>query len=162
MPGEFATGGAESAFRRRIGLFCMEPADMRIELLKSKLHQACVTQSDLHYEGSLGIDIELMEAVGFYAYEKILVTNINNGVRLETYAIPEPFGSRRIILNGAAARHGCVGDRIIIMSFCWLEESEVREGKHKPRVLRLDERNEPIRPIPAAPTTEEIASMLEG
>jgi len=135
---------------------------MRIEILKSKLHQATVTQADLLYEGSLGVDIELMEAVGLYAHEKILVTNINNGARLETYVIPEPFGSRRIILNGAAARHGCAGDRIIIMSFCWLEESEVREGRHKPRVLRLDEHNEPIRRIPAAPTTEEIASMLEG
>ncbi len=135
---------------------------MRIELLKSKLHQACVTQADLHYEGSLGIDIELMEAVGLYPYEKVLVTNINNGARLETYVIAEPFGSRRFILNGAAARHGCPGDRIIIMSFCWLEESEVREGRHKPRVLRLDEHNEPIRRIPPAPTTEEIASMLEG
>lgn len=135
---------------------------MRIEVLKSKLHQATVTHSDLHYEGSLGVDIELMEAVGLYAYEKILVSNINNGARLETYVIPEPFGSRRFILNGAAARWGAVGDRIIIMSFCWLDESMVREGKHKPRVLRLDERNEPVLRIPPAPTTEEIASMLEG
>jgi aspartate 1-decarboxylase len=135
---------------------------MKIEVLKSKLHQACVTHSDLHYEGSLGIDIELMEAVGLYPYEKILVSNINNGARLETYVIPEPFGSRRFILNGAAARHGAPGDRIIVMSFCWLDEATVRDGKHKPRVLRLDERNEPIRRIPPAPTTEEIASMLEG
>jgi len=135
---------------------------MKIEMLKSKLHQACVTHSDLHYEGSLGIDIELMEAVGFYPYEKILVTNINNGARLETYIIAEPFGSRRIIMNGAAARHACVGDRIIIMSFGWFDEATVREGRHEPRVLRLDEHNEPIQRIPAAPTTEEIASMLEG
>ena len=135
---------------------------MKIEILRAKLHQACITQADVDYEGSLGIDIELMEAVGIYPYEKILVTNINNGSRLETYAIPEPFGSRRMVLNGAAARHGSVGDRIIVMSFCWLDESVVREGKHRPRVLRLDERNEPIRRIPPAPTTEEIASMLEG
>ncbi len=135
---------------------------MLIEVLKSKLHQACVTQSDLHYEGSLGVDIELMEAVGLYPYEKILVSNINTGARLETYAIPEPFGSRRIILNGAAARTGAAGDRIIIMSFCRIEESIVREGKYKPSVIRLDERNEPVQRIPAAPTTQEIASMLEG
>ena len=135
---------------------------MKIEILRAKLHQACITQADVDYEGSLGIDIELMEAVGFYPFEKILVANINNGSRLETYAIPEPFGSRRMILNGAAARLGSVGDRIIIMSFCWLDEAVVREGKHRPRVLRLDEHNEPIRRIPAAPTTEEIASMLEG
>lgn len=135
---------------------------MKIEVLRAKLHQACITQADVDYEGSLGIDIELMEAVGMYPFEKILVANINNGSRLETYAIPEPFGSRRMVLNGAAARLGSAGDRIIIMSFCWLDEAIVREGKHRPRVLRLDEHNEPIRRIPAAPTTEEIASMLEG
>lgn len=135
---------------------------MRVEILKSKLHQACVTQADLHYEGSLGVDIELMEAVGLCHYEKILVSNMNNGARLETYIIAEPFGSRRIVLNGAAARRGAVGDRIIIMSFCHLEESFVREGRHKPRVMRLDENNEPVLPIPRPPTTEEIASMLEG
>ena len=135
---------------------------MKIEILRAKLHQACITQADVEYEGSLGIDIELMEAVGIYPFEKILVANINNGSRLETYAIPEPFGSRRMVLNGAAARLGSAGDRIIVMSFCWLDEAVVREGKHRPRVLRLDEHNEPIRRIPAAPTTEEIASMLEG
>ena len=135
---------------------------MKIEVLRAKLHQACITQADVEYEGSLGIDIELMEAVGIYPFEKVLVANINNGSRLETYAIPEPFGSRRMVLNGAAARLGSVGDRIIVMSFCWLDEAVVREGKHRPRVLRLDEHNEPIRRIPAAPTTEEIASMLEG
>jgi aspartate 1-decarboxylase len=135
---------------------------MKIEVLRAKLHQACITQADVEYEGSLGIDIELMEAVGIYPFEKVLVANINNGSRLETYAIPEPFGSRRMVLNGAAARLGSVGDRIIVMSFCWLDEAVVREGKHRPRVLRLDERNDPIRRIPPAPTTEEIASMLEG
>jgi len=135
---------------------------MRIELLRAKLHHACITHADLHYEGSLGIDVELMEAVGIYAHEKVLVTNVNNGDRFETYAIAEPFGSRRIALNGAAARCGCVGDRIIIMTFCWVDEVDVREGRHKPRVLRLDDHNHPLRRIPPAPTTEEIASMLEG
>jgi aspartate 1-decarboxylase len=67
-----------------------------------------------------------------------------------------------MVLNGAAARLGSVGDRVIVMSFCWLDESDVRAGKHRPRVLRLNERNEPIRRIPPAPTTEEIVSMLEG
>ena len=135
---------------------------MKLEMLKSKLHQACVTHSDVYYEGSLGIDTELMEAVAIYPYEKVLVSNINNGARFETYVIPEPFGSRRIILNGAAARLGAVGDRIIIMSFAWVSESDVRDGRYRPRVLRLDEHNEPIHRIPTAPTTEEIASMIEG
>ena len=135
---------------------------MKLEMLKSKLHQACVTHSDVYYEGSLGIDTELMEAVAIYPYEKVLVSNINNGTRFETYVIPEPFGSRRIILNGAAARLGAVGDRIIIMSFAWVSESDVRDGRYRPRVLKLDEHNEPINRIPTAPTTEEIASMIEG
>lgn len=135
---------------------------MKVEVLRAKLHRACITQADVDYEGSLGIDIELMEAVGLYPYEKILVANINNGSRLETYTIPEPFGSRRMILNGAAARLGSVGDRIIVMSFCWLDEATLREGRHRPRILRLDENNNPIPRLPHAPTTEEIASMLEG
>ncbi len=135
---------------------------MNVQMLKSKLHQACVTDADVEYEGSFGIDVELMEAVGLYRYEKVLVANINNGNRLETYVIAEPFGSRRIVLNGAAARLGSVGDRVIIMSFCWVEEAQVREDKYRPRIIRLDKHNEPVQRIPSAPTTEEIASMLEG
>ncbi len=119
-------------------------------MLKSKLHQACVTHADADYEGSLGIDVELMDAVGMHSYEKVLVSNLNNGNRFETYAIPEASGSRRIVLNGAAALLGSVGDRIIIMSFCHVEESDVREDRHKPRILRLDENNEPTQPTPAA------------
>ena len=134
---------------------------MKIEILKSKLHQACVTDANVAYEGSLGIDIELMEAVGLYPYEKILVGNANNGQRFETYAIAEPFGSRQIVLNGATARLGCVGDRIIIMSFCWLNEADVREGRHRPRILRLDEHNEPLYPVTSSARRADIASMLE-
>src|SRR3990167_6876991 len=93
------------------------PLAMKIEILRAKLHQACITQADVDYEGSLGIDIELMEAVGMYPYEKVLVANINNGSRLETYAIPEPFGSRRVVLHRPAPppprppRPGRVGPR---------------------------------------------------
>ena len=135
---------------------------MKIEMLKAKLHQACVTHADIHYEGSLGIDIELMDAVGLQPYEKVLVTNINNGSRLETYAIAEPSGSRRIILNGAAARLGSVGDRIIIMAFCHVDETDVRTGKHKPCIVRLNEDNEPIQPIPTVTTTKETSPALRG
>jgi len=134
---------------------------MKVEMLKAKLHQACVTHADVDYEGSLGIDTELMEAVGLHRYEKILVSNINNGNRLETYVIPEPFGSRRIILNGAAARRGAVGDRVIIMAFCWVDEADVRKGKHRPRIIRLDEHNEPVHPIISVPTTEETVLTTE-
>lgn len=134
---------------------------MKLEMLRAKLHQACVTDANAEYEGSLGIDCELMEAVGLYPYEKVLLANINNGSRLETYAIPEPYGSRRIVPNGAAARLASVGDRVIIMSFCSVEEAEVREGRFHPRVLRLDEHNEPVSTAPASVSNVEIASMLE-
>ncbi len=135
---------------------------MQIEMLKGKLHQACVTHADVNYEGSFGIDTELMEAVGLYPYEKVLISNINTGTRLETYVIPEAFGSRRMTLNGAAARLGAVGDRVIIMSFCMVDASIVREGKFKPRVLRLDENNDPIHYPSNSPITEEFVSMLEA
>lgn len=135
---------------------------MKLEMLRAKLHRACVTDANAEYEGSLGIDTELMEAVGLYPYEKVLVANINNGSRLETYVIPEPFGSRRIVSNGAAARHASVGDRVIIMSFCHVKEAEVREGRFRPRVLRLDENNDPVCMIPVATCGSDDASMLEG
>lgn len=135
---------------------------MKLEMLKSKLHQAVVTHADVEYEGSFGIDVELMEAVGLVPYEKVLVANINNGNRLETYVIAEPFGSRRFVLNGAAARLGSAGDRVIIMAFCWVDEADVREGRFRPRVIRLDERNEPVQQLSPVPATLEIASMIGG
>ena len=135
---------------------------MFIQMLKAKLHRACVTEANVYYEGSLGIDIELMEAVGIHPYEKVQLANINNGSRLETYAIAEPFGSRHIVLNGAAARLGAVGDRIIIMSYSWTREVDVREGRCRPQIIRLDEKNEPVERIPASSTTEDMMSMLEG
>lgn len=137
-------------------------------MLRAKIHQACITQSDIEYEGSLGIDRELMDLVRLYPYEKILVANIANGSRLETYVIPEPPGSRRMVLNGAAARHGNVGDRIIVMAFGWADERVVRLGRVKPRIIRVDERNNPVawsgfdeELVPAAvelsPAAEELA-----
>ena len=135
---------------------------MKIEMLKSKLHQACVTQADLNYEGSLGIDVELMEAVGLLPNEKVVVANISNGHRFETYAIPEPFGSRKIVLNGAAARLGRAGDRVIIMSFAWLDEAEARQGRHRPRVLRLDQSNAPVHQPTAAEAPKPIVSIPEA
>ena len=135
---------------------------MTIEMLKSKLHRACITDADIHYEGSIGIDRELMELVGFHEYEKVLIANITNGERLETYVIAAPFGSRRITLNGAAARKGAVGDRIIIMSFARVEEAELRQSVYKPRVIRLTEENDPINPRRSTPTLDEIASMIGG
>ncbi len=135
---------------------------MNLNVLKSKLHQACITHADVDYEGSFGIDAELMKAVGIYPYEKVLVANINNGSRLETYVIPEPFGSRRMVLNGAAARLGSAGDRIIIMAFCQVDAEMVRDGKHRPRMMRLNEHNEPVEWLSSSNTTNAFASMVDG
>ncbi len=112
---------------------------MTITLLKSKIHKARITMADLHYEGSLGIDLDIMDVVGIRPWEKILVVNINNGERLETYAIPSPRGSKEFLLNGAAARKGCVGDQIIIMAFGEFEESEVQN--FLPKIIIMDQNN---------------------
>ena len=133
---------------------------MELQMLKSKLHQACVTHADVAYEGSLGIDTELMDLVELHPYEKVLVANLNNGSRLETYVIPAPRGSRRIVLNGAAARLGAAGDRVIIMSFCQVSEADVRTGKYHPNVVRLDEHNEPVQRLFARPEPEPAASPV--
>lgn len=107
---------------------------------KSKLHHARVTQADLHYEGSLTVDEELLEAADIAPYEKVHVVNVNNGERFETYTIVGKRGSRVICLNGAAARLGHVGDQIIIITYAMLDEKEAKD--HKPRVIILDENND--------------------
>ena len=112
---------------------------MLLTVLKSKLHLATITSADLHYQGSLAIDLDIMEKVGLLPYEKILVANVNNGERLETYAIPAERGSKIFLLNGAAAHKGRVGDRVIIMSFVQLNEQETKNWN--PKMLVLDEAN---------------------
>jgi aspartate 1-decarboxylase len=112
---------------------------MLITVLKSKLHNGAVTAGDVNYQGSLGVSRELMEAVGLLPYEKILVANITNGERLETYVIPEERPGQ-IILNGAAAHKGQIGDRVIVMSFAQLYAEEVEA--FKPRIAVLNESNE--------------------
>ena len=112
---------------------------MTLTLLHAKLHHLRVTQADLEYLGSLTIDEDLMDAVGLATYEKILVANLDNGQRLETYAIPGPRGSRIACLNGAAAYMGKVGDRLIIMAIAQVDASEA--ATFTPRVVRLDAEN---------------------
>ena len=112
---------------------------MRLKVLKSKLHLATVTRADLNYHGSLTIDPELMEAVGLYPYEAIVVSNVATGHRAETYTLPGTPGSGQIELNGAMARLGAVGDRVIVMAFAELTPEEL-DG-HRPRVVALDARN---------------------
>jgi len=112
---------------------------MQIQLLKSKIHRARVTECRLDYEGSLGIDLDILDEIGMPPYEKILVVNATNGARLETYAIPAERGTRTFCLNGAAARRGAVGDEITIMSFAFCTPDEA--ASLTPAVVVLDADN---------------------
>ena len=108
-------------------------------MLRSKLHRVTVTQADLNYEGSCGIDVDLLEAAGIWVNEKIELYNVNNGERFSTYAIPGARGSGEISLNGAAARRAHLGDLLIICTYAPM--SEEHAAKHKPRVVLLGEGN---------------------
>ena len=112
---------------------------MRVEMLKSKIHRARITGKDVHYEGSLTIDAALMAAVGIRPYERVQVVNINNGSRLETYAIEGQAGSGVLKLNGAAARWGEIGDPVIVLTYAWLDERELKG--YQPRIVLVDEEN---------------------
>ncbi len=112
---------------------------MIINLLKSKIHRATVTDCNLHYEGSIGIDVELMEQVGLAHWEQVDIYNITNGERLTTYAIPEERGSGIISIRGSAAHKAKIGDLIIICSYCGIDSLQV--SKHKPNVVLVNEKN---------------------
>lgn len=114
------------------------PGRHYLEMLKGKLHHARVSDANIEYPGSIGISPELAAAAGFLEYEKVLVANVENGERFETYVIllPQPG---RIVLNGAAAHLGKVGDRLIIMAFVQVDAAVVAE--HHPRVAVLDATN---------------------
>lgn len=108
-------------------------------MLKSKIHQITVTGSELYYEGSLSLDEELMKLANLLPYEKVDVYNINNGERFSTYIIPAPAGSGICRLNGAAARKGAKGDKLIIVSYAILEEDELEN--FKPSIVYIGENN---------------------
>ncbi|HZR21047.1 MAG TPA: aspartate 1-decarboxylase [Verrucomicrobiae bacterium] len=112
---------------------------MLVHLLKSKLHRARVTGANLQYEGSMSIDRDLMDKVGLLPYERILCSNMANGARFETYAIPAQRGTGEIILNGAAAHLGKPGDQLTIMSFTEVQANEAKFWK--PHVIVLGENN---------------------
>ncbi len=112
------------------------------EMYKSKLHRAVVTNANLNYEGSLTIDQELMEMADLLENEKVQVANINNGARFDTYVISGERGKREIGLNGAAARLGEIGDRVIIINYALMDDAEARQ--YIPKVIVLDEHNQPI------------------
>jgi len=112
---------------------------MQIHVLKSKIHRASVTGASLNYEGSLTIDAALMEKAGFLPYERVLCSNMANGNRFETYLIAGERGSGDIVLNGATAHLGKIGDLITIMSFTIVEEAQAKEWQ--PRVIVLGPKN---------------------
>ena len=111
---------------------------MRV-MLKSKIHRATVTQADLHYVGSISIDSSLMEAADLLENEQVVIADITNGSRLETYVIPAPAGSGIIGINGAAAHLVNEGDLVIIMSYATVDDAEARTMR--PRVVHVDEKN---------------------
>jgi aspartate 1-decarboxylase len=112
---------------------------MLIKVLKSKIHRAIVTDAIIDYPGSIGIDSALMEAAGIVPYELVLVADITNGERLETYVVPEPAGSGRVTILGAAAKLMKKNDLVIVMGFAYLQPAEARHMK--PKVVVVDEKN---------------------
>jgi aspartate 1-decarboxylase len=127
---------------------------MRRTLCKSKIHRATLTGADLNYEGSISIDRDLMDAADIVEFEKVQVVNINNGSRLETYAIEGKRGSGEIQLNGAAARLGAVGDRVIIISYAEYEEAELAD--FAPKLVFVDEQNHHVHDSAAKQTIKRV------
>ena len=111
-------------------------------MMKSKLHRARVTNADLEYEGSMSIDEDLMRLADIVPYEQIKVYNVNNGARFDTYAIAGPAGSGVMCLNGAAARMGARGDRVIVVTYAHMDETEA--ARYTPKVVLLDSDNKPL------------------
>lgn len=112
---------------------------MLITLCKSKIANATVTKAELYYQGSITIDADILKAVGIFPGEKVEVLNVNNGSRIETYTIAGKSGSGEVCLNGPAARFGCVGDKLIILSYCLLEPREAKNWQVK--VVHLNDHN---------------------
>ena len=106
-------------------------------ILRAKIHIATVTESNLSYEGSITIDEAILKKAGILSYEQVMISNLNNGERFETYVIPGRKGE--ICLNGPTARKGIVGDKIIIFCYSYVEDSKLKE--FKPKIVLLDEKN---------------------
>lgn len=114
-------------------------------LCKSKIHRATLTGADLHYEGSLTVDRDLMDSADLLPFERVQVVNVNNGARLETYVIEGERGSGTIQLNGAAARLGMPGDLVIVISYAQYDDDEI-DDEFVPRIVFVDERNRRVPP----------------
>ncbi|WP_454732206.1 MULTISPECIES: aspartate 1-decarboxylase [Cupriavidus] len=108
-------------------------------MLRAKLHRVTVTQADLHYEGSCGIDEDLLDAADMKEFEKIELYNVNNGERFSTYIIKGARGTGEISLNGAAARRAHLGDHLIICTYAPMSDEEI--ATYKPKVILVDDHN---------------------
>jgi aspartate 1-decarboxylase len=113
-------------------------------MLRSKIHRATVTDANLDYDGSLTVDENLLEAAGILPYEQVMVSNLNNGERFETYVIPSGRrGSGMICLNGPTARKGVIGDRVVIFCYEYYNDQELKT--YKPTVIKVDDKNHLIK-----------------
>lgn len=117
---------------------------MVLEMFRAKIHRATITDANLHYEGSLTVDEELLQASGIKPYEKVHVVNVNNGARFETYIIKGERGKGDICLNGAAARLGQPGDKVIIIAYAFIKEEEIPED-YEPTVVLVNEENKIVK-----------------
>ena len=111
------------------------------KLLHGKIHGATVTATAVDYEGSIGIDADLLRAAGILPYESVHVWNVSNGERFETYAIVNPAGSGEVVVNGAAAHKTRVGDKVIVAAFAWLTDKDI--SGHKAKIVLVDGANQP-------------------
>lgn len=111
-------------------------------VLRAKIHMATVTESNLSYEGSITIDEAILKKAGILPYEQVMISNLNNGERFETYVIPGKRGSGEVCLNGPTARKGVVGDKIIIFSYSYIEDSKIK--RFRPKIILLDSENKII------------------
>jgi len=115
---------------------------MLITVCKSKIHRATVTDANLNYVGSITIDADLMRLADLATYEKVLVANVTNGERFESYVIEGKAGSGVIALNGAAARKGSIGDIVIILAYGHIEKKEA--AQFRPAIVHVDKKNKPV------------------
>jgi len=116
---------------------------MLLTMMKGKIHRAVVTQADMHYEGSISIDKDLLKRADILPNEQVDILNITNGERFTTYAIEAPAGSKIFGLNGAAARRVQIGDKIIIIAYCQMEADKAKN--YEPKVVLLDADNNLIK-----------------
>ena len=108
-------------------------------MLKSKIHRATITEANVNYEGSITIDEKLLAEANILDHEKVLIANLTNGSRVESYAIAGKWGSGIVCANGGAALHNRAGDLVLIMSFCALEDRQAK--RHQPKIVKVDAGN---------------------